>query len=377
MNRRTSFFRVAIIAVWMIVVSATVALSSEGGIIGRTTSGCSGNGCHDAQSSATTVSLQGVSGTNITMSPGENRSFTVLVAHATQPKAGVNISIKNSGGTNVGTLAVVASLRLSGGELTHTTTHPNITGAGAPFTFTWTAPTTPGDYLLRAAGNAINNNGNESGDVWNFMNTITISVVASSVTVNAPNGGEVLCRGSQTNITWTPTGISGNVKIELTSDGTNYTQIATVPATPSSYTWTIPAAQTTGNTYKIRVSDATSASVNDLSDANFSILSTPVITTQPKSDSVCPGSPATFSVVTDNPTGYTYQWRKNNTNITGATAATYSIASAQAADAANYYVIVTGCTPLTSSAVALVLNTAPTITSQSSDTTICPGSLAK
>ncbi len=375
MNRQKVYFRMAFFALWMIVISTTVALSSENGITGRTTNGCSGNGCHGNQNSATSVSVQGVSGTSISMSPNETRTFTVLVAHATLPKAGVDISIKNSGGGNVGTLAPVASLKTQGGELTHTTAHPNITGAGAPFTFTWTAPATPGDYLLRAAGNAINNNGNESGDSWNFMNTITISVSAPSITLNTPNGGETLCRGSQTNITWTST-VSGNVKIEVTSDGTNYTQIASVPATPASYTWSIPAAQATGNTYKIRVSDASNAAVNDVSNANFSILSTPSIVTQPKSDSICVGSAIALSVTTDNPTGYTYQWRKNGAVISGATETTYSIPTATAADAANYDVVITSCSPLTSSAATIVIGAAPSITSQPNDVTVCPGSEA-
>ncbi|MBI3259340.1 MAG: immunoglobulin domain-containing protein [Ignavibacteriae bacterium] len=373
MNRQKVYFSIAITAMLMIIASATSVLASEGGITGRTISGCSGNGCHSAQNTATTVSVQGLSGTSITMSPNETRTFTILVAHATQPKAGIDISVKNSGGSNVGTLAPVASLRLQAGELTHTTAHPNITGAGAPFTFTWTAPAAQGDYLLRASGNAINNNGNEDGDFWNFMNTVTITVAASSVTLNAPNGGETLCRGSQTNITWTSS-ISGNVKIEFTTDGTNFTEITTVPASPASYAWTIPTTQATGSTYKIRISDATNATVNDMSNANFSILSTPSIVTQPKSDSICTGSPIALSITTDNPTGYTYQWRKNGNIITGATETAYSITSATAADAGSYDVIITGCSPLTSNAATIIMNTAPAITSNPNDTTVCPGS---
>ncbi|MFN8358786.1 MAG: immunoglobulin domain-containing protein [Candidatus Kapaibacterium sp.] len=372
-----SITRGIFVAVAMLIsFSSLTVFASQNGISARTISGCSGNGCHPAQTTATTVSVQGVSGTTITMTPGENRSFTVLVSHASLPKAGVDISIKNAGGSNVGTLVAGTNLKLSASELTHTGTHPNITGAGAPFTFTWTAPSTPGDYFLRAAGNAINNNGNEAGDAWNFMNTITITVAsaAGSVVLNSPNGGESLCRGSSTTLTWTPVGISGNVKLEYTTNDTNYTQIATVPATPSSYSWAIPTSQLTGTSYKIRVSDATNAAVSDVSNAVFSILSTPVITTQPKPDSACTGSPLTLTLTTDNPTGYTYQWRKNSSPINGATAASYTIASMQAADVGTYDVIVTGCTPLTSSAVQVSLNTPPTITSQPNDTVVCPGS---
>ncbi|MBK9248760.1 MAG: choice-of-anchor D domain-containing protein [Ignavibacteria bacterium] len=375
MKRNTAVLGTLFMVLVGMLMNSTIGMATESGISGRTILGCSGNGCHPAQSTATSVSVQGVSGTTISMSPGENRSFTVLVNHASLPKAGADISIKNAGGTNVGTLSPVASLKLSGGDMTHTVNHPNITGTGAPFTFTWTAPTTPGDYFFRAVGNAINNNGNEDGDAWNFMSTITITVAsAGSVALTAPNGGETLCRGASTNITWSPVGISGNVKLEYTTDGTTFTQIVTVPATPGSYTWNIPTSQVTGTNYKIRVSDVSNTAVNDLSNANFSILSTPVISIQPKSDSACPGNPLTLSVTTDNPTGYTYQWRKNSTNITGANATNYTITSIQASDAATYDVVITGCTPLTSTAVQVLVNAPPTITTQPSDQIVCPGS---
>ncbi|MBS1537381.1 MAG: hypothetical protein JST20_06495, partial [Bacteroidetes bacterium] len=373
MNKLMTFYRFSILALWIVLGSSISAYSYGSGITGQTQSGCT---CHGGSNSATTLSIQGVSGTSITMTPGENRSFTVIVAHSTQPYAGVDISIKNSGGSNVGTLSAGSGLQLTGGELTHSAKKA-ITSGQAAFTFTWTAPSSTGDYLLRAAGNAVNNNGNDQGDIWNFLSTVTITVATPSIVVTVPNGGETICRNSQTNIAWTPTLISGNVKIEYTTDGNTYTQIASVPATPSSYTWSIPAGQTISSTYKIRVSDASNASISDISDANFTISSAPIITTQPKPDTVCPGSPITLSVVTDNPTGYSYQWRKAGNNIPGATSTSYTIASAQLTDGTSYDVVVTGCSALTSSAVTLIINSPPAITSQPNDTNVCPGSLAK
>ncbi len=371
MNKKSTFFRFAIIALWIVLGTGT-AFGYGTGITGQTQNGCT---CHGGQNTNTSLSVQGVTGTSVTMAPSESRTFTVVVAHGTQPKAGVNISIKNSGGNNVGTLSAGTGLQLTGGELTHSA-KKDITGGEATFTFTWTAPTSTGNYSFRAAGNAVNNNGGDTGDEWNFMNTITITVATASVTLSSPNGGETLCRGGQTNITWTSTQISGNIKLELTNNGTDFTQIATVAATPATYAWSIPAAQALGNTYKIRISDASNATVNDLSNANFSIQTTPTITIQPKPDTVCPGSPVTISVTTDNPTGYTYQWRKNGNNITGATGTSYSIASAQSADGASYDVVITGCTALTSSAATLIINSPPSITSQPNDTNVCPGSSA-
>lgn len=63
------------------------------------------------------------------------------------------------------------------------------------------------------------------------------------------------------------------------------------------------------------------------------------ITVQPVSQTVNPGTAATFSVtaVGSSPK---YQWRKGTTNITGATNASYSIASAQESDEGSYVCVV-------------------------------------
>lgn len=67
----------------------------------------------------------------------------------------------------------------------------------------------------------------------------------------------------------------------------------------------------------------------------------PAITTQPQSLSVPQGQTATFSIVATANPAPTYQWRKNAVNITGATAASYSIANVQPADSGLYSVVVT------------------------------------
>jgi hypothetical protein len=68
----------------------------------------------------------------------------------------------------------------------------------------------------------------------------------------------------------------------------------------------------------------------------------PAITQQPASRlDVAVGSPASFTVVASGSPAPTYQWRKNGVAIAGATAATYTIASAATSDAGYYSVVVT------------------------------------
>ncbi len=77
------------------------------------------------------------------------------------------------------------------------------------------------------------------------------------------------------------------------------------------------------------------------SAAILSVLYTPVITTQPASQTVGQGANVTFSVVADGNPAPTYQWRFNGTPIGGATAATYTINSVGSGNAGTYDVVVT------------------------------------
>ncbi|HEX9980192.1 MAG TPA: T9SS sorting signal type C domain-containing protein [Flavobacterium sp.] len=71
------------------------------------------------------------------------------------------------------------------------------------------------------------------------------------------------------------------------------------------------------------------------------LIPAPVITVQPVSQVVCPNTSGsvTFSV-TATGIGLSYQWRKNGIDITGATAASYTINNVITSDAASYTVIV-------------------------------------
>jgi mucin-19 len=105
------------------------------------------------------------------------------------------------------------------------------------------------------------------------------------------------------------------------------------------------------------------------------------ITGQPSNAAVRPGSPAQFAVFASGEEVITYQWRKNGTNITGATEAVLSLSSAQTADAGKYDVVVkNGVNSVTSNAAILtvsdVLPTPPALTSQPSSVRVTAGSSA-
>lgn len=87
-------------------------------------------------------------------------------------------------------------------------------------------------------------------------------------------------------------------------------------------------------------------------------VAAPVITDHPDSASICSGVEVQFSV-TASGDGLSYQWRKNTTNINGATSATYTIASATYADRGSYDVVVTNAGGSATSSAANLLVTVP------------------
>jgi len=90
----------------------------------------------------------------------------------------------------------------------------------------------------------------------------------------------------------------------------------------------------------------------------------PSITTQPSSRTVAPGASVTFSVRASGSGTLRYQWQRNGANISGATAADYTIASVTTADnGARFRAVVTNDSGSATSAEAILTvsaNVAPT-----------------
>lgn len=139
----------------------------------------------------------------------------------------------------------------------------------------------------------------------------------------------------------------------------------------SSYSISSPVAGDSGS-YTVEVSNACGNQTS--SPIALVVNQTTSIVTSPSDADVCTGAPATFSV-SANGANLTYQWRKNNSNIIGANAPTYSITSAASGDAGSYDCVVTGtCGSATSSAASLTVQPLTQISGQpSSNASQCEG----
>ena len=134
-----------------------------------------------------------------------------------------------------------------------------------------------------------------------------------------------------------------------------------------------------GTTYTVTLDSSTAAGSSPSGNAGRSdaikwqsigaVPQPPTITQQPTSQSVCPGSTATFTVAASGDTPLYYQWQKSSSNITngghyaGCTTATLTLSTCDAGDAADYRCVVTNAVDTaTSSSAPLTIKAATSIT---------------
>ncbi len=143
----------------------------------------------------------------------------------------------------------------------------------------------------------------------------------------------------------------------------------------NSATYTTPAlvAGDNGAQYTVTVTSAGCGSVTSAA-ATLTVNVPAAISTQPASQSICAGSPVTFSVATTGTPPVSYQWKKGGVDILGETNSSYTITSVAAGDAASYTVTVTNtCNTVTSNPATLVVSTPTSITADPVSQVKCTG----
>lgn len=141
-----------------------------------------------------------------------------------------------------------------------------------------------------------------------------------TITVTAPNGGEVWQQGTQHYVTWSSVDIIGNINIDLIKGSSPSAPISVASniADSHSFQWTISTI-TPATDYKIRIS-TTNGTILDFSNANFEITAqqqTPLTLTLTTSG-------AGTGTITANPAGPYYTGNTVSISATAQTGSTFA-----------------------------------------------------
>ena len=128
-------------------------------------------------------------------------------------------------------------------------------------------------------------------------------------------------------------------------------------ATSSSYTTPVTVIGDNGATFTVVVSNSVGTATSNSATLTVNAAVAPAITTQPAAQTVTAGQTASFSVTASGTAPLSYQWKKNGTDISGATASSYTTPATTSADNNAVFTVV-------------VSNSAGTVTSSSATLTV-------
>lgn len=296
---------------------------------------------------------------------------TAIAARTTSLFLGDTASLFGSPGMANYEWTIISGPSTSAGQLSsHIVQNPVFTPIGGA-----------GTYRFRYTGTAASTCQNVSAILDIVVSTLSAN--AGSDFATCDNSNSVSLSGSPSGGTWSGTGVSGSTvsgftfnpvglgagtypltySVTINSVTSTDTADATVkPTFTSSYSDTICQGQTyafgsqnltAAGTYTRTVSAANGC--DSTITLNLRVTNVTATASASGNTTVCQGNTVTLNANTG--TGLTYQWRRNSTNINGATNATLS-----ANTSGSYTVAVTesGCTAV-SNAVLVTINTNPTI----------------
>jgi hypothetical protein len=117
------------------------------------------------------------------------------------------------------------------------------------------------------------------------------SIIAPSITVTSPNGGELWVVGLQYPITWTTIGPNGSIRNNLVlqysaNGGTTWTNIASGVINEGTYIWHVP--NSISDNCLVRIYDFTRPATQDVSNAVFRIAAPSLTLTSPNGGEIWP-----------------------------------------------------------------------------------------
>jgi uncharacterized protein YdaL len=235
----------------------------------------------------------------------------------------------------------------------------------APLSYQWFF----GTNLIAGATNATlslakvqtNNAGSYAAVVSNPYGSVVTAAAALTINlppvITTPPQSQVVAAGASATFTVVATG-GGTLGYQWQFNGTN-----AVGGNSPSLTLTNVQAANAGS-YTVVVTNAYGSATS--AAATLTLGLAPAITAAPQSRTNNAGTTATFSVTVSGTAPLSYQWTFNGANLSGATAATLTLANVQTNNAGSYAVAISNpYGSITSAPAALTVNlVAPVITAQ-------------
>jgi hypothetical protein len=322
--------------------------------------------------------ISGATSSTLTINPagtGDAGSYDVVVSGTCSPSA-TSVAVT----LTVNTLPAITSQPSSQAVCTGSSASLSVTATGTAVTYQWRKA---GVNISGATASTLTINPASTGDAGSYdvvvSGTCSPAVTSSAVTltVNTPPAvtsqpsNQTICSGSSASFSVTATG--AGLTYQWQKNGSNISDGGNISGATSATLTINPAGTGDAGSYNAVVSGTCSPEVSS-SAATLTVNTAPSISSPPATQAICVGSTASFSV-TATGTALTYQWRKDGSDISGATSATFTINAVATGDAGSYDVVLSGtCSPAaTSAAATLTVNTPPTVTSQPSAQTVCEG----
>jgi len=350
---------VAAMIVLAVVCLTTSALAYPNGVSGASgKSGSTCTMCHSSGSSKPTVTISGP----MTVTSGSTNAYTL--SNNGTPNSGLDV------GASAGTFSAGSGTQVMSGEITQTSA---ATSTPLSWSFNWTAPTVTTATTVSMYGASIS--GGYGGSTGSAVVTITVNPAATAPTITTQPANQTVTAGQTATFSVVASGTG--LSYQWRKNGTNISG-----ATSSSYTTPATATTDSGSTFSVAVSNA-GGSVNS-NNATLTVNAAavvPSITSQPASPTVTAGQTASFSVAANGTAPLSYQWRKNGTNISGATSSSYTTPATATADSGSTFsvVVTNSAGSATSNNATLTVNAAavaPSITEQPASHTVTAGQTA-